>query len=215
MLAPSSGHSSGRGLKAFGGQPVQCDVGDVLPAVVDGQGVPGRTVKCAIDGRMTANDFAANVANSTAWGGPLAAPITTVITDLQFSPACTARANAQRGQRRTADLIPDWLTVPTAQTLHRGTANRRVSNARPTRRLTCLASRSVDCAENGFNTGLFVWKRLKPLRGNRQTLISSSANQILIILADRFFSSLWRILEPYGRPRFRGRSMLVWRDLNG
>ena len=37
----------------------------------------------------------------------------TVITDLRLSPACTARATAQRGQRRTADLIPDWLTFPT------------------------------------------------------------------------------------------------------
>jgi hypothetical protein len=60
----------------------------------------------------------------------------TVITDLRLSPACTARATAQRGQRRTADLIPDWLTFPTTSTLHRGRANCRVNNVRPTRRLT-------------------------------------------------------------------------------
>jgi hypothetical protein len=86
----------------------------------------------------------------------------TVITDLRLSPACTARATAQRGQRRTADLIPDWLTFPTASTLHRGRANRRVNNARTTRRLTCLASRSLEGAENRFNTILFIWERLKP-----------------------------------------------------
>jgi len=86
----------------------------------------------------------------------------TVITDLRLSPACTARTTAQRGQRRTADLIPDWLTFPTTSTLHRGRVNCRVNNVRPTRRLTCLASRSLDGAENRFNTRLFVWERLKP-----------------------------------------------------
>lgn len=30
--------------------------------------------------------------------------------------ACPARAHAQRGQRRTAVLIPDWLTVSTSST---------------------------------------------------------------------------------------------------
>jgi hypothetical protein len=39
-----------------------------------------------------------------------------VITDLRLSPACTTRATAQREQRRTADLIPDWLTFPTTST---------------------------------------------------------------------------------------------------
>ena len=33
--------------------------------------------------------------------------------------ACPARACAQRGQRRTAVLIPDWLTVSTSPKLHR------------------------------------------------------------------------------------------------
>jgi hypothetical protein len=46
-----------------------------------------------------------------------------VFTDLRLSPACTARAAAQRGQRRTADLIPDWLTFPTELTLHRDNNN--------------------------------------------------------------------------------------------
>ena len=38
---------------------------------------PGRAVKWAADGRMTESDRAASVGNSTAGGGPLAAPITT------------------------------------------------------------------------------------------------------------------------------------------
>lgn len=36
----------------------------------------------------------------------------------RLSPECSARATAQRGQRRTADLIPNWLRIPTDLTLH-------------------------------------------------------------------------------------------------
>ncbi len=32
-----------------------------------------------------------------------------VIPNAGFSPACAVRATAQRRQRRTADLVPDWL----------------------------------------------------------------------------------------------------------
>jgi len=41
-----------------------------------------------------------------------------VIPDLRLSPVCSARAKALRGQRRTADLIPDWLRVSTWLTFH-------------------------------------------------------------------------------------------------
>jgi hypothetical protein len=41
-----------------------------------------------------------------------------VIPDMRLSPVCSARANALRGQRRTADPIPDWLRVSTQLTLH-------------------------------------------------------------------------------------------------
>src|ERR1700757_617857 len=41
-----------------------------------------------------------------------------VISDMRLSPVCSARANALRGQRRTADLIPDWLRVSTSLTFH-------------------------------------------------------------------------------------------------
>jgi hypothetical protein len=45
-----------------------------------------------------------------------------VIPDVRLSPVCSARANALRGQRRTADLIPDWLRVSTQLTFHRAGA---------------------------------------------------------------------------------------------
>jgi hypothetical protein len=45
-----------------------------------------------------------------------------VIPDMRLSPICSARANALRGQRRTADLIPDWLRVSTRLTFHRAGA---------------------------------------------------------------------------------------------
>jgi hypothetical protein len=45
-----------------------------------------------------------------------------VIPDMRLSPVCSARANALRGQRRTADLIPDWLRVSTQLTFHRAGA---------------------------------------------------------------------------------------------
>jgi hypothetical protein len=45
-----------------------------------------------------------------------------VIPDMRLSPICSARANALRGQRRTADLIPDWLRVSTQLTFHRAGA---------------------------------------------------------------------------------------------
>ena len=41
-----------------------------------------------------------------------------VIPDMRLSPVCSARANALRGQQRTADLIPDWLRVSTQLTFH-------------------------------------------------------------------------------------------------
>jgi hypothetical protein len=41
-----------------------------------------------------------------------------VIPDMRLSPVRSARANALRGQRRTADPIPDWLRVPTRLTFH-------------------------------------------------------------------------------------------------
>jgi hypothetical protein len=41
-----------------------------------------------------------------------------VIPDMRLSPVCSARANALRGQRRTADPIPDWLRVSTYLTVH-------------------------------------------------------------------------------------------------
>jgi hypothetical protein len=41
-----------------------------------------------------------------------------VIPDMRLSPVCSARANALRGQQRTADPILDWLRVPTWLTLH-------------------------------------------------------------------------------------------------
>ena len=41
-----------------------------------------------------------------------------VIPDMRLSPVCSARANALRGQRRTADPIPDWLRVSTRLTFH-------------------------------------------------------------------------------------------------
>jgi hypothetical protein len=41
-----------------------------------------------------------------------------VIPDMRLSPMCSARATALRGQRRTADPIPDWLRVPTWLTFH-------------------------------------------------------------------------------------------------
>ena len=37
---------------------------------------------------------------------------------MRLSPACSARATAQRGQQRTAGLIPDWLSFSTSPTLH-------------------------------------------------------------------------------------------------
>jgi hypothetical protein len=45
-----------------------------------------------------------------------------VIPDMRLSPVCSARANALRGQRRTADPIPDWLRVSTWLTFHRAGA---------------------------------------------------------------------------------------------
>jgi hypothetical protein len=41
-----------------------------------------------------------------------------VIPDIRLSPVCSARANALRGQRRTADPIPNGLRVSTQLTLH-------------------------------------------------------------------------------------------------
>jgi hypothetical protein len=41
-----------------------------------------------------------------------------VIPDMRLSPVCSARATALRGQRRTADPIPDWLRVPSWLTFH-------------------------------------------------------------------------------------------------
>jgi len=41
-----------------------------------------------------------------------------VIPDMRLSLICSARATALRGQRRTADHIPDWLRVPTNLTFH-------------------------------------------------------------------------------------------------
>ena len=45
-----------------------------------------------------------------------------MIPDMRLSPVCSARANTLRGQRRTADPIPDWLRVPTWLTFHRAGA---------------------------------------------------------------------------------------------
>ena len=41
-----------------------------------------------------------------------------VIPEMRLSPVCSARVTALRGQRRTADPIPDWLRVPTRLTFH-------------------------------------------------------------------------------------------------
>jgi hypothetical protein len=37
---------------------------------------------------------------------------------MRLLPAYSARATAQRGQRRTAGLIPDWLSFSTSSTVH-------------------------------------------------------------------------------------------------
>src|SRR5277367_3902026 len=36
-----------------------------------------------------------------------------VIPDVRSSPVCSARATALRGERRAADLVPDWLRFST------------------------------------------------------------------------------------------------------
>jgi hypothetical protein len=40
--------------------------------------------------------------------------------DNRFSPVCSARAHALRGQRRTADPIPNWLSFSTYLAVHPG-----------------------------------------------------------------------------------------------
>ena len=45
-----------------------------------------------------------------------------VVSDMRLTPKCPAGANALRGQRRTADPIPDWLRVSTQLTFHRAGA---------------------------------------------------------------------------------------------
>jgi hypothetical protein len=62
----------------------------------------------------TVKTGASGPADSAGAGGAIK-----VIPDVRLSPACSARATAQRGQRRAADLIPDWLTFSTTLTLHR------------------------------------------------------------------------------------------------
>jgi hypothetical protein len=53
-----------------------------------------------------------------------------VIPGRRWSPDCSARATAQRGQRRTADLIPDWLRFSTSLTLRPAAAARHAPRSR-------------------------------------------------------------------------------------
>jgi hypothetical protein len=53
-----------------------------------------------------------------------------VIPGGRWSPDCSARATAQRGQQRTAGLIPDWLKFPTLLRLHAASARRETCGRR-------------------------------------------------------------------------------------